>query len=99
MATQESVYADAKRAELERWGEWREQFTELVTRCEIVADEIDGMEAGGLLQKPEPYSVNEAAGIFDLALPLIEELAQHGYTPENAAAMLREAADRIEGSS
>lgn len=98
MDTLEREYSEVKRSELERWGEYREQFTELVQRCEIVADEIDGME-GRPFEDPEQRSTEGAAAAFDALLPIIEQLGEHGYPEEHAAEMLRLAADRIEESS
>lgn len=98
MDTKEKDYREVKRSELERWGEWRENLTELVKRCETVADEIDGME-GRQFEDPEHRSIESAAEAFDALLPLVEQLAEHGYPEEHAAEMMRMAADRIEGSS
>lgn len=98
MPTQERVYRDVKRAELERWGKWRDELFQLRKRCEIVADEIDGMEVHQA-DDPERRSVEGAAAAFDALLPLVEQLGEYGYPEEHAAEMLREAADRIEGSS
>lgn len=97
MATKEKGYREAKRSELERWGEYRDQLSDLVKRCEIIGDEIDGMEARQF-EDPERRSTEGAAEAFDTLLPIIEQLGEHGYPEEHAAAMLREVADRIEGS-